>query len=242
MKEPVVLVFESNEQLVKGFSEHFIKLINLKEGIFNVAFSGGNTPKTWFDDLTKNHVNEIDWNSVHVYWGDERCVPPDAEESNYGMTKKYLLDHIDIPEQNIHRIQGELKPHEAASKYAKELNANFPKDQLPVFDLIMLGLGEDGHTASIFPHQIHLWDADEFCVATTHPISGQHRVSLTGKVINNANLVVFMVTGIPKAEKVKEILHGDPKASGYPAYLVKPINRELYWFLDKASASYLTYD
>ncbi|MCL4165191.1 UNVERIFIED_CONTAM: hypothetical protein GTU68_045343 [Idotea baltica] len=151
------------------------------------------------------------------------------------MTKKFLFDHIDIPKENIHRVPGELDPTEASDVYAKEICENLNNDKVPVFDLMILGMGDDGHTASIFPHQIDLWNSKNFCVVATHPVSGQHRVSLTGKVINAASSIAFLVTGANKAEKVREILSKDKIASSYPASLVNPDN--LVWFLDGAAAA-----
>ena len=239
MEEPIALIFDDKGKLVKGFTEYFIKLLNEKTGPFSVALSGGSTPKIWFDYLSENHKNDIDWNRVHFYWGDERCVAPDDKESNYGMTKTQLLDHIEIPPKNIHRIMGELEPEEASLLYAKELSDHLNSNNIPVFDLIILGMGDDGHTASIFPHQIDLWDSDELCVVATHPISGQHRVSITGNVINHAKSVTFLVTGENKTERVKEIIDEEPNASYYPASLVKPIDGTLHWFLDASAAKLL---
>ena len=158
--EPVALVFENKNYLVKGFTEYFIKLFNQKKGNFSVALSGGSTPKIWFDYLAENHVEDIPWNRIHFYWGDERCVAPNDPESNYGITKSHLLDKLSIPDQNIHRIQGELDPIEAAKGYQNEIAQNLGGN--PMFDLIILGMGDDGHTASIFPHEITLWDSEMF--------------------------------------------------------------------------------
>jgi len=242
MKEPVVLVFENTDRLVKGLSEHFMKLMESGQEIINIALSGGNTPKAWFEDLTKNHIYDIDWSNVHIYWGDERCVPPEDVESNFGMTKKFLLDYIAIPEENIHRIHGELEPEDEAKRYASEILENVSGIIYPVFDLIILGMGEDGHTASIFPDQIDLWESHNLCVVATHPDSGQRRISLTGKLINNAKSVIFLITGENKAEKIKEIIYNEPAANSYPASKVNPVNGQLFWFLDKQAASQLTYD
>lgn len=236
MEEPVALIFEDKIKLVKGFTEFFKKLVDQKGGKFNVALSGGSTPKIWFEHLSKSHKEDLPWKRVHFYWGDERCVPPDDSDSNYGMTKTFLLDHIGIPENNIHRVLGELPPTEAASSYIQELSNNFNGEDIPIFDLIILGMGDDGHTASIFPHEIDLWNSDELCVVATHPTSGQHRVSFSGEVFNNAKSVAFLVTGENKAERVKEIIDEEPHASYYPASLVKPINGTLHWFLDAEAA------
>lgn len=234
MAKPDILIFENNQLLVEAFTKHFIKLIEKKSEDFSVALSGGSTPKVWFEHMAKKHQTDIPWNKVHFYWGDERCVPPDDPESNYGMTKKYLLDHIDIPKENIHRVQGELAPTEAADVYAKDICKHLRKEKVPVFDLVILGMGDDGHTASIFPHQIGLWNSKDFCVVANHPVSGQQRVSLTGKVINAAQSIAFLVTGANKAQKVKEILSKQKVAATYPASLVDP--DKLTWFLDGAAA------
>ena len=237
MEEPVALIFENKTKLVKGFTEYFLKLFHEKSGLFSVALSGGSTPKNWFDYLAANHSESIDWKHIHFYWGDERCVSPDDEQSNFGMTKSYLLDHIDIPDENVHRIQGEINPADAAANYANEISQKLTNEKLPVFDLVILGMGDDGHTASIFPHEIKLWGSDAFCVVANHPISGQERVSITGKVINNARAVTFLVTGESKAERVKEIFNQEPHASYYPASLVQPTTGTLHWFMDRDAAS-----
>jgi 6-phosphogluconolactonase len=236
-EEPVALIFQDQPKLVKGFTEYFIRLINQKNEFFHLALSGGSTPKVWFDYLSKNHSNDIPWEKVQVYWGDERCVPPNDPDSNYGMTKKHLLDFISIPEKNIHRIMGELEPREAATLYGKALINNMGEN--PVFDLLILGMGDDGHTASIFPHEIKLWDSDQLCVVATHPISGQKRVSLTGRVINSASKVAFLVTGKNKEERIAEIFNQEAHATYYPASLVKPVNGTLRWFLDREAANLL---
>lgn len=242
MDEPVVFVFENKQNLVTEFSSFFAKLVSQADASFRVALSGGSTPKIWFEDLAANHRDDIDWQKVHLYWGDERCVPPDHSESNFGMTNSYLMEKIDIPESHVHRIKGELDPVQAADEYSKELSEFQDESEIPEFDLVILGMGDDGHTASIFPFQIHLWDHPEICVVATHPESGQKRVSLTGKVINNARAVAFLVTGEAKSEKVEAILNASEKSAGLPAALVNPRHGELFWFLDKEAAGSLKVD
>lgn len=239
MKEPKVVIFDNSEKLVEAFTHHFVALLKLNKGDFYVALSGGSTPKVWFEELAKNHKEDIDWNKVHFYWGDERCVPPDDEDSNYGMTKRYLLDHIHIPAENVHRIFGELAPEQASELYKKELEKISLPGIVPTFDLVILGLGDDGHTASIFPHQIELWDSEDLCVVATHPDSGQQRISLSGKVINGARSVAFLVTGDKKAEKIMEILNKKNVSSSYPASHVFNDSNNIYWFLDKPAANLL---
>lgn len=239
MKDPKILVFEDKQKLVQAFTHHFMSLLSLKEGEFCVALSGGSTPKIWFEELAKNHREDIDWNQVHFYWGDERCVPPDDTDSNYGMTKKYLIDQISVPKENIHRIFGEQAPERAAELYEKELSLLSPGNTIPTFDLVILGLGDDGHTASIFPHQIKLWDSEKLCVVASHPDTGQQRISLSGKVINAARSIAFLVTGDKKAEKVMEILKRKNTSTSYPASRVC-VNNNLCWFLDKPAASLIS--
>ena len=154
------------------------------------------------------------------------------------MTKDHLLSKIDFPEENVHRIKGEDDPEQEAARYSAEILKNVPgENMIPRFDIIILGMGPDGHTASIFPHQMELLTTARICDVATHPESGQKRITLTGKVLNQANKVAFLVTGGNKKEKVKEILTKTGNWKLYPAAHVKPINGELIWFLDD-SASY----
>lgn len=149
---------------------------------------------------------------------DERCVPPDDEESNYGMTKKYLLNKINIPLINVHRIFGEKDPAEEAKRYSEIVKLNLEvKNSLPELDLILLGVGEDGHTASIFPDQMELLNSNEIYAAAKHPGSGQARITLTGKIINNADRIYFLVAGKSKAEVVNKILNRKGDYLKYPA-------------------------
>ena len=177
---------------------------------------------------------------MHFFWGDERCVPPDHSESNYKMTSDHLLTKIEIPDKNIHRVKGEIEPQSEADRYAAEIkNLVAVEGDLPKFDLVMLGMGEDGHTASIFPHQMHLLQSENICEVATHPESGQKRITLTGKVINNAAQVVFLVTGKSKAEKMFEILEQQGRWKDYPATYIQPHNGSLTWFLDRTAAGKL---
>ena len=230
---------QTKQEVALHFSRYLAILISSKEEV-HIALSGGSTPKIVFDELAANFQAEIDWQGVHLYWGDERCVDPTDDDSNYKMTVEHLISKIEIPKENIHRIKGENGPNYEAKRYSELLNQILPKsDGIPSFDLVILGMGDDGHTASIFPHQIDLWDSEESCVVATHPISGQHRVSFTGNVINHAKSVAFLVTGENKAERVKEIIDEEPNASYYPASLVKPIKGSLHWFLDASAAKLL---
>jgi 6-phosphogluconolactonase len=231
-----VRIYFNKQQVAEKFSQFFKDLSNTGKE-FHVALSGGSTPKIVFDYLASHFSNKIDWSKIFFYWGDERCVLPTDNESNYKMTVEHLLSKITIPKENIFRIQGENDPKKEATRYSAILEKNLPnKHRIPKFDLVILGMGDDGHTASIFPHEIQLWDVSENCVIAVHPESGQKRVSITGKVINNAEVVVFLVTGTGKAEKVREIVKEVDNYKDYPATLVNPTSGKLIWFLDEEAA------
>ncbi len=184
-------ITESKKQTARLFSEYLSNLI-AKNNFSHIALSGGSTPKEVFKELAEHFKNEIDWSKVQFYWGDERCVPPDDNESNYKMTNEYLFSKIELPSGNVYRIKRENQPVVEAKRYADLLEKNLPKVGMePQFDLVILGLGDDGHTASIFPNQINLWNAKAYCEIAEHPESGQKRVTLTGNIINNAKEVVF---------------------------------------------------
>ena len=232
-----IQIFNSLQELNESFTEWF-KEISSSEKQITVALSGGSTPKSLFSYWSSLPEGEIDWAKIKFFWGDERCVSPEDSESNFKMTKDHLFNNINIPEENIFRIKGENNPTDEAERYGELLDSELEQQNgTPVFDIVILGMGDDGHTASIFPHEIELWNNENNCVTATHPDSGQIRVSLTGKVINAAKNVVFLVTGKNKAEKVKEIIEQpDVMRKKYPAALVQPDSDNLYWYLDEAAA------
>lgn len=233
-------VFKNKEELSSEFCNELQWISVNKRKIF-IALSGGNTPKIIYDKLAKNYKDSIDWSRVHLFWSDERCVPPDDAESNYGMTKKYLLDHIEIPEENVHRIKGENEPEAEAKRYSDEIvNKVTIANGLPKFDLVMLGLGEDGHTASIFLDQMHLLKSKNICDVAIHPSSKQKRITITGKVINNSGRVIFLVTGKNKADIIKKVI--DEKKQIYPAEFINPVSGELLYFLDAEASLQLNSD
>ena len=202
----------------------------------HIAFSGGSTPKLLFQTLSELDRTEIDWNKMHIYWVDDRCVPPDHPESNFGMTKSTLLDHVPIPAENIHRIIGEADPETEADRYSKALLSQIPlNENIPQFDLIILGIGDDGHTASIFPDQMTLLNCNTVCAVGVHPVSGQKRITLTGKTINQGKSVIFLVTGSGKSSVVADIFNQTERASTYPAANIKPMAQSAEWFVDEAA-------
>ena len=232
-----LLLSDSKESLAEEFAHHFQELTESTDKI-HVALSGGSTPKVVFDFFAKHFAQEIDWSKVYFYWGDERCVPPTDSESNYKMTVDHLISKIEIPAANIFRVLGENDPAEEAIRYGKVLDQELPMaNEIPQFDLVMLGMGDDGHTASIFPDSIQLWDSVHNCEVATHPDSGQKRVTITGKIINNAKQIAFLVTGASKAEKLREIVKQEGDFRRYPASLVNPATADLIWYVDQEAAT-----
>jgi 6-phosphogluconolactonase len=230
-------IYNTKEKVARNFAEYLENCIDNSEEL-HVALSGGSTPKIVFDELSNTNKYKINWSKVHLYWGDERCVPPTDEQSNYKMTVDHLLEHIDIPAKNIHRVLGENDPKKEALRYGEVLAKNLPLNkEVPVFDMVILGMGEDGHTASIFPYEIDLWHSKNTCEVAVHPDSGQKRITITGRVINNSKTVVFLVTGAGKKEKIAKIIHKKGDYQKYPASLVVPQSGNLIWYLDAEAAA-----
>jgi 6-phosphogluconolactonase len=221
------------EACASAIAERAISSVESR-GIFNLALAGGSTPRGVYEHLAKL---ALDWSKVHLFWSDERCVPPNNEASNYKMAKQSLIDQIVIPDANIHRMRGELDPAEAAVAYRAELNAHFGESGVPRFDLVLLGLGEDGHTASLFPGTEAVKRGDELVVENYVPLNDAWRLTFTFTLINNAREVFFLVTGEAKAAVAKGII--EVSNSRLPASAVRPISGELHWYLDQAAAGTL---
>lgn len=240
-KQYKIEVFKTAEELAEYICELLhTKSCNLPEGKFmSVALSGGSTPKKLFNYISAQNAMDINWKNIKLFWGDERCVPPDDVESNYAMTKQNLLENIEIPNNNIFRILGENEPEKEAIRYAQILGENIDQvNGFPKFDVVFLGLGDDGHTASIFPGSNSLFKSTDFCAAVKHPQSNQSRITITGPVINNADTVIFLITGKGKANIVSRLLNND-KEMELPASYVNPANGKLFWLLDTDAAALL---
>lgn len=200
---------------------------------FSVALAGGETPKATYQLLaSEGFRRQMDWRHVHLFWGDERCVSPDHPESNYGMARRAFIDDVPIPDGNVHRILGECDPVVAAETYEADLKDHF-KSALPIFDLMILGLGTDGHVASLFPGSAALEEKTRLVVAAQHPQTNQWRVTLTLAVINNAANIVILVSGGGKKEIVERLTRGDDTL---PASRVLPTSGNLLWLLDRATS------
>ncbi len=233
------LIFDTPEATARGFA-NYLQATHQEQDQLNIALSGGSTPKILFDILASEFREDFDWSKIHLYWGDERCVPPTDNESNYKMTLDHLISKIDIPASNVHRVLGENDPENEAIRYSEEIEQNLPeKAGLPSFDIVLLGMGGDGHTASIFPHEMELLTDDRICAIGINPDSGQKRVTLTGPIINNAKAVCFLATGAGKAEKVDEIFNQKNGYTTYPASHILPTHGDLFWYLDKDASNKL---
>ncbi len=209
-----------------------------KENI-HIALSGGNTPQQIFAYLAMKYGKTLYNNRFHFWWGDERCVHPNSKESNYKMAYDLWLKSMEIPHENIHRILGENTPKPEAARYENELKKHVPiRNGFPVIDLTILGLGEDGHTASIFPDNLQLFATNKWCEVAEHPETKQIRITLTGKTLNNSHQIVFLSTGANKAKIVKEV--AIDQIQTYPATHIKPGNGSLTWLIDEEAAALIT--
>ena len=180
-----IVIFENAQQAVEKIAQDFLTYSQGNKPV-HISLSGGSTPKLLFKTLAQAPFkDQIQWQNLHFWWGDERMVPAESEESNYGEVKRTLLDHIQMPAENIHFIHGELSAQEAMQRFEQDINANIPSHE---FDWIILGMGDDGHTASLFPHQTNFND-DNLAVIAKHPESGQQRVSKTATLISKAKRI-----------------------------------------------------
>jgi len=206
-------------------------------GRFAAALSGGSTPRRLYSFLGSSpYCENIDWKKVHIFWADERCVAPSHKDSNYKLVADELLQKAGVPEENIHRIHGEEEPGPAAARYEEELNSFFGPSRTPVFDLVILGAGADGHTASLFPGSVLLEEKTRTVVPVYREKPGINRVSLTLPVLNRAANILFLVSGSDKAGIVSEVLK-NANRNHYPAGRVHPTDGELSWLIDKAAAA-----
>ena len=240
MNKYTVVVAKNESELATKFCDYFSEIVGSvikRIGFATVALSGGKTPDIIFTKLAEDYPNRIDWAKVIIFWTDERCVPPGDPQSNYGRAYELLIEKIGIPSENIFRVRGEDDPETESERYAQllETNARLKRD-VPCFDFIMLGIGEDGHTASIFPGQLALFDSDKTYEVSVSPYTQQQRITMTGKVINNAENIYVMVSGKQKSAVVNNILNKTDESARYPASRVTPVNGDLKIFIDKDAA------
>ncbi len=241
--KPEIRIFNDLEDLSRAAAILFIEQAEqaiAERNRFLVALNGGSTPTRLFQLLATDEHEKADWSKVHIFWGDERCVPPDDSGSSYGQARDILLSHVFIPDVNIHRIQGELGPVEASKDYSLTLNGfASPPFEWPRFDLVYLGMGEDGHTASLFPGSPVDVPEPTMPVTAYYQDRPANRVTLTPIVFNSARMVVFMATGEKKAKPLAEVLSDRYNPAQYPAQRINPNDGRLMWLVDKTAASRL---
>lgn len=237
-------IFADQNELIKAAAELFLDCAASairQEGRFAVALAGGTTPLPLYQCLGSNRLaDQADWKRIHFFWGDERAVPPDHPESNFQGANRSLLVPRNIPRENIHRVWGELDPVQAASSYQEEI-LRFFQGTAPRFDLILLGLGADGHTASLFPGTkvvSHLED-HQWVAANQVPPLNRWRITFTSPLINAAAQVVFLASGRSKSSALQAVLQGPYQPNLFPAQLIKPRPGKLIWLVDSQAASSL---
>jgi 6-phosphogluconolactonase len=235
-------VFDTPDEVINAIADYFVDLAKrsiVHHGNFSVALSGGSSPKKLYELLASDdYKDQVEWDKVHFFWGDERNVPHDSPYSNYLMVKKVLFDPLNISDKEIYPVNTSLLPAEAAKAYANDIEKYFGLVDI-CFDLELLGLGDNSHTASLFPHTPILHD-DSVSVKEVWLEDQQvYRISMTAPMINKAHNIAFLVYGEGKAEAVHHVIEGKLNIEEYPAQLIKPVHGDLQWFLDKAAASKL---
>ncbi|MCY2954999.1 MAG: 6-phosphogluconolactonase [Planctomycetota bacterium] len=237
MPPPKIRVFATPAIVAEAAAQHIAESAEsaLRDtGSFAIALSGGNTPRMLYQLLADEpYVSRIDWSKVEIFFGDERCVPPEDRESNFHRASETLLDLVPIPPANIHRIRGEIDPQAAAIEYGQLLKQRFADGGL---DFALLGMGEDGHTASLFPGSAALAETNHRCVANFVDNLNAWRITMTVPFLNRSKQILMLVTGSAKAERVQQALEPTDAAEPLPVQLINPSSGHLTWFLDAAAA------
>lgn len=247
-KHTNILVCHDPGEVGQRAAELFVRLAGeavSTAGRFAVALSGGSTPRALYELLVTDQFRQlVPWSRIHLFWGDERCVPPGHAESNFRMAREVLLDKAPIPAQNIHRMPAEQADHRhAAAVYEQTLRTFFElkAGELPCFDLILLGMGEDGHTASLFPGTTALAETEQLVASSYVEKLATYRLTLTVPVINHAANVVFLVAGKSKASVLREVLEGEHRPQRFPSQLIRPMEGRLLFIVDREAAQGLTH-
>ncbi|MEO6329559.1 MAG: 6-phosphogluconolactonase [Ginsengibacter sp.] len=233
-------IYKDSPELIEELAKWMTSYINQtlqKNERFTIALSGGETPKALYRLLaTDAYRNKIDWNKMYIFWGDERVVPITDDSNNAKMAFEALLNKVKVPLENIHIMRTDIYPDLAANEYEKLLYKYFEKQET-TFDLVLLGMGKDGHTLSLFPASSILQDEQHWVNAVYLEDQKMYRITLMPSVVNKAAAVVFLVTGSEKAKVLKEVLNDVVQTEHHPAQLIQPLNGELHWFVDKAAAA-----
>jgi 6-phosphogluconolactonase len=239
-----IQVFPTADALAHGAAEKIVSVMGsalLESGPASFVFSGGNTPQSVYELLASDrYAKRVDWSRVHFFWGDERCVPPTHPDSNYHMVQQAFLRHLPIAPQHVHRIRGEVHPADAAGIYETELFTALgsARPAVPRLTMVLLGLGIDGHTASLFPGTPVLHEKDRLIAEVFVERMGAWRITMTYPLLNNARTVLFLVSGQNKAA-ILNTVHTDPGAQ-LPACRIAPHSGELLWYADRDAASHLS--
>jgi 6-phosphogluconolactonase len=243
MSEPKIVILDDAPALYAHAAEeiaYFAGEAVCTHGEFTLCLSGGSTPAAIYEMLGSKFQFSIDWKEIQLFWGDERCVPPQDAASNYAMTLRTLLAKLALKPSQVHRILGERSPEDAARAYEDELRSHFRlgTGEFPRFDLMLLGLGDNSHTASLFPGNAAIHESERLVLAVeVDDPTQRHRVTVTPPVINHAARIMFLVAGAGKAQAVWNILKGPRDVDKFPAQVVAPEHGEVIWLLDKAAAS-----
>ena len=248
MSKPILRRFGDAEQVAQAAAREFVRCAGeaiATQKRFTVALSGGSTPRRLFQILAEAPLRaQVDWPRVEFFWGDERSVPPDHADSNYRMAREAMLDKLGIAPEKIHRLQGEASDLEAAVReYQGEIARVFgvsPEGPPPSFDLVLLGMGTDGHTASLFPQTTALKETKRWVVPNHVAKFNTYRLTMTAGILNRAAEVLFVVAGADKADRLVEVLEGPPDTERLPSQLIQPVPGKLLWFLDNAAAARLS--
>ncbi len=223
------------------YTVHIAQEAIATHGRFSMALSGGSTPKKLYRLLAEEpYRSQIDWALVEIFWSDERCVPPDSDESNYLLAQQAMLNTLPLASKQIHRMPADMEDRDAAAlTYTREMQITFGTDGVPAFDLIQLGMGPEGHTASLFPHQSSLHEQQRLVMPVSVPKPPPPRLTFTPRILNAALHILFLVTGAEKADAVQAVLEGAYQPDEYPAQLIKPLKGEVTWMFDQAAANKL---
>ena len=239
----MIRVYNDLEALSQAAAELFTvqsRQASLICGRFSVALSGGETPRRMYEILASSPYRErIHWDEVHIFWSDERCVPEDDPRNNARMARETLLDHVPIPTDHIHPMRCDQTPQQAATEYELELKEFFSR-QNPNFHLILLGLGANGHIASLFPHTPVLDEKVKWVSEVYVKDLGMYRITFTAPYINQADQVVFLVSGADKGQVLENVLEGSYQPRELPAQLIRPDGKQPIWMVDKAASRKLT--
>ncbi len=236
-----IAIYPDIDTLSHNAAQHIVRIANesiATSGRFTMVLSGGTTPRKTYGLLgSELYSKRINWTLVHIFWGDERSVPPESPDSNYRMAHEVFLSKIPVPTVQVHRMLANEPDRDAASQeYVEEMQRVFATDDIPSFDLIQLGMGPEGHTASLFPHQEALHEERRLVMPVSVPKPPPDRLTFTPPLLNAARNILFLVTGSDKADALHAVLEGPYQPDEYPAQIVRPPNGEVVWMVDTAAA------